>query len=1002
MRTMIVAVLLALLAGATAQAGVLSPQLTAQMESMEDHEVLKVLVVMKDQTNIRAMDKNLHDQAVSLAVRHQTVLSSLRDAANITQQGIIADLGNLRADKTAGGVLGFTPHWIVNSIVLVAEVGVIREIALRDDVEIVEPDLVVELIEPVMTKSAADLDLASPQDNFLAPGVAAVNAPRVWHELGFDGTGTLVANLDSGVDGNHEMLMSRWRGNFAPVNECWRDHANVGSPTFPVDMHGHGTHTMGTITGGAGADTIGVAPGALWISSNAVFSARDGFDNTIIAAFEFFSDPDGDPTTMDDVPDVVQNSWGLVPNPSIGNLPCDSRYWDAIDNCEAAGVVVTWSAGNEGPTKGSLRSPPDRATSPTNSFSIGSVGFAVPWVVSDFSSRGPSACGGEYALKPEVVAPGEDILSSFPGGNYAYMSGTSMAGPHVAGIVALMRQANPNIDVTDVKQILMDTAIDVGAPGEDNASGHGMVDAYAAVIAAMTDVAVIEGTVTDSVTGLPLSGVQVRRTGFATVYLSDADGFYSLSVRSGSTQLEFSKYSYDSQAISLDLAVRETRVLDVALEQRPMGMVNGTVFGPDDQPVAGATVYARDIPVDSYTTGPDGYYEIELPVYDEANYEIVATAMDLAYVVSFIGLPQSRVVDFHLPYIIAEGFESGTLNSFPWETGGQAPMRVDYEEAYEGIFSARSGDIGDGDTSELSIDYNVVGDGEFSFLVKTECESGYDGLIFYLDGNPLIAYSGEGGWYRFSQMVTSGQHNFKWVYAKDYAVSVKRDAVWIDRIEFPGTGVAPEPRIRIDQANLTMNLNPEYADSLALVVANIGGYRLNYTATVLPGPSGEPNWATVTPATGWIHPGVARDLMVVFNADGLTHGVYHSMLEIASTDPTQSVMTVPLVFTIGGVSEVGDTVLPARMSLSGAVPNPFNPMTHVTFSLPEAGEVSLRIYDVSGRLVRDLVSGPRSAGLHRERWDGRDQAGLDAASGVYFARLFAGGDTQMKSMLLLR
>jgi hypothetical protein len=406
--------------------------------------------------------------------------------------------------------------------------------------------------------------------------------------------------------------------------------------------------------------------------------------------------------------------------------------------------------------------------------------------------------------------------------------------------------------------------------------------------------------------------------------------------------------------------------------------------------------------VDQYTTGSNGYYEIELPVFDDANYEIVATAMDLAYVVSFIGLPGSRVVDFHLPYIIAEGFESGTLNSFPWETGGQAPMRVDVEEAYEGVFSARSGNIGDGDTSELSIDYHVVGDGEFSFYVKTECESGYDGLVFYLDGIPLIAYSGEGGWYRFSHFITSGQHNFKWVYTKDYAVAVKRDAVWIDRIEFPGTGVVPEPRIQIDQTSLAMNLNPGYADSLALEIFNAGGYRLDYTATVLPNPSGDPNWATVAPESGWVHPGVASDVMVVFDADGLAHGVYHSMLEIASNDPTQTVRTVPLVFTVGGVSGVGDTVFPARMVLSGAIPNPFNPMTHVTFSLPVAGEVILRIYDVSGRLVRDLVSGPRSAGLHRERWDGRDQAGLDVASGVYFARLSTGGDTQMKSMLLLR
>jgi flagellar hook assembly protein FlgD len=106
--------------------------------------------------------------------------------------------------------------------------------------------------------------------------------------------------------------------------------------------------------------------------------------------------------------------------------------------------------------------------------------------------------------------------------------------------------------------------------------------------------------------------------------------------------------------------------------------------------------------------------------------------------------------------------------------------------------------------------------------------------------------------------------------------------------------------------------------------------------------------------------------------------------------------------TQASVSGVHDSVQPARLELAGAVPNPFNPMTHVTFSMPVAGEVTLRIYDVSGRLVRDLASGPRSAGRHSELWNGKDQQGMDVSSGVYFARLNVAGQMKMKSMLLLR
>jgi len=95
-------------------------------------------------------------------------------------------------------------------------------------------------------------------------------------------------------------------------------------------------------------------------------------------------------------------------------------------------------------------------------------------------------------------------------------------------------------------------------------------------------------------------------------------------------------------------------------------------------------------------------------------------------------------------------------------------------------------------------------------------------------------------------------------------------------------------------------------------------------------------------------------------------------------------------------------MLPARVTLTGAVPNPFNPQTHISYHLPVAGEVSLRIYDVSGRLIRDLASGPRSAGQHTELWDGKDLGGQNVASGVYFARLNVAGQMEMESMPLLR
>ncbi|MCA9730253.1 MAG: S8 family serine peptidase, partial [Candidatus Eisenbacteria bacterium] len=256
------------------------------------------------------------------------------------------------------------------------------------------------------------------------------------------------------------------------------------------DGHGHGTHVMGIMVGldAEAGDTLGVAFGAEWIAANALsFQVPDSsFANSVLESFQWFADPDGDPATSDDVPDVLQNSWGVLE--SEGYRRCDPHWWGAIDNLEAAGTVVIFSAGNEGPGRASLRSPADRADTPLQNFSVGAVsanGEVFPYPIAAFSSRGPSTCPPGTAIKPEIVAPGVGVYSSWISPEvYNVASGTSMAGPHVAGVVALMRQANPDLTVDEVKQILLDTAIAYGA--EDNTYGHGLVNAYEAVLGAVS------------------------------------------------------------------------------------------------------------------------------------------------------------------------------------------------------------------------------------------------------------------------------------------------------------------------------------------------------------------------------------------------------------------------------------------------------------------------------------------------------------------------------------
>ncbi len=481
--SLLMGLLLILTSGLTA--GQIEENFEEYLNTLPSDQFVSALVIMADQVDIATLNAGLKAERATRQVRNQAVVTALQSVASRSQGDI---LSYLEAKKQEGSVKGYTRYWIMNLIVVQATKEELGRIAARADVEVVEENFKVSLIEPVGDRGGS---VQIPSKGIgVTPGLRAINAPRAWYELGITGLGRLVANLDTGVDGYHPALTNRWRGNHAPWQECWRD-ALGGGTTYPCDYYGHGTHVMGTLCGlgEVTVDTIGVAWEAEWIADNAIDQwVGSEFDNDVIDAFQWFANPDGDPKTVDDVPDVVQNSWG-VDHRFSGYVDCDYRWQLIIDHCEAAGVVVTFSAGNEGPSPQTHRSPANICNTTTTNFSIGAVDathYSFPYPIAGFSSRGPSDCDG-ITKKPEVVAPGVEVYSSVPGGGYEqlYWDGTSMAGPHVAGVVALMRQANPDLGVDEIKEILMNTAVDLGSSGEDNDYGWGIIDAYEAVLAVM-------------------------------------------------------------------------------------------------------------------------------------------------------------------------------------------------------------------------------------------------------------------------------------------------------------------------------------------------------------------------------------------------------------------------------------------------------------------------------------------------------------------------------------
>ncbi len=813
--------LLVIMTAGIAQAGFITPGLEGQLSTMRGDETVKVLVVMSAQADIDALNWQLHDSKANLEVRHHTVVQTLVDQSKNSQTSLLADLD---ANKANGAILGYTSHWIVNSVVVVGTVDAIRELATRSDVERIEADLVVELIEPVVSEKAVP---AGTRGIGITPGVVAVGARRVWNELGIDGTGVIVSELDTGVDGNHVALQAQWRGNYAPVEECWLDAANLGHST-PQDSHGHGSHTMGTVMGQAADDTIGVAPGALWIASNIINSGTGvDFDNGVIASFEWLADPDGDPYTTDDVPAVCQNSWGVNEGFS-GYYDCDSRWWDAIDNCEAAGVVVTWSAGNEGPGPTSLRSPADRADSPGNCFSVGSTQPFAPYEISSFSSRGPSGCGGEFAMKPEITAPGSDIYSVNAGGGYTTMSGTSMAGPHIAGVVALMRASNPNVDVITIKEVLMATAIDLGAAGEDNTYGHGFVDAYAAVLAVMGGIGTVEGVITDASTGMPIEGAVVSRVGGFNQDVTDENGYYRMTMPIDDVELAITKFGYNNGSIFTTILEDQTVVEDYALNLLPSATISGTVYGPNGATVAGAIIRATNTPLDAVTSDAAGFYSILLPSGAGQNYDMVARASGMGAQAQTVELLADMTLDFNLPEWIGDDFETGNFNRFPWEMVG-ADWTIDSANTYEGNYSAMSGNINDGQTTGLELTLEVQAAGEIKFWYKVSSESNYDFLHFMVDGTDVESWSGEIDWTEMVYTVQPGVRTFSFVYTKDGSVSNGDDAAWIDFMELPPVELPGTPDISVSSAPIEVTVDLEGNTSLLFPVGNIGDGLLSFS-----------------------------------------------------------------------------------------------------------------------------------------------------------------------------
>ncbi len=428
----------------------------------------RLFVVLKDQ-----VDLSQAAQIKDLVARRTFVYKTLTNEANSTQAGLRQTLDRFG--------IHYTPYYLVNAMEVNGSALVRLYLLSRPEVDRIIPSPRLRAI-PQLTPPMSG-SLTSVTEN---PGwnITMIGADRVWKDFGATGKGIVVGQSDTGVDGAHPALKDSYRGLTQGDDYNWYDPWT--NSIAPNDQEGHGTHTLGIVVGKGG---IGVAPDAQWIAC--VNLERNLGDPALylncmqfmLAPFPHGGDPfkDGDPARA---ADVLNNSWGC---PTLEG--CDAEtFRPAVDALRAAGIFMVGSAGNDGPLCSTLDNPPAFYASV---FSVGAVDQGGN--VAPFSSRGPVTIDGSGRVKPDISAPGMDVVSSLPNGTYGPESGTSMAGPHVVGVVALMWSANPALigDIDRTDQILIQTATPyTGAElaGEcftggkpNNAYGYGIVDAYNAV-----------------------------------------------------------------------------------------------------------------------------------------------------------------------------------------------------------------------------------------------------------------------------------------------------------------------------------------------------------------------------------------------------------------------------------------------------------------------------------------------------------------------------------------
>ncbi len=843
---------LLMLAGTQGQNNPVTTDLTHEMANADATEHLRINIRLVQQYDAESFN-NIR-QSMTRQQRRSYVVNELKSFAAQTQQSVLNELETL---QIAGEVNQVNTLWIANVINCYATPSAIEQLAQHADIARIDIDEERILIDPVEFTDAAEDQLRE-----ITYNVTIMNVPQVW-EMGFTGQDVVVAVLDTGVNYNHNDLVNNmWEHPDYPFHG-WNFTNNSNNP---MDFHGHGTHCAGTVAGdGTAGSQTGMAPSAKIMALQVLTASGGGTESGVWAAIEFGVEFGADVLSLSL---GWQHSWGP-----------DRATWRAtMDNALAAGVVAAVAAGNEGNQQGSypipsnVRTPgdvpapwlhPDQPDTGTRSAVVCIGATNQSDNIAGFSSRGPVTwqnvspyndyqySPGEGLIRPDVVAPGVDVKSLRHNNNTGYttMSGTSMATPGVAGVMALVLSKNPGMTPEEMSQLLEETALPLSA-NKSNTFGSGRVDALEAILNTSFPGPVYASHTINDEEGN--NNGQVNPAEFITLDLAlvnNSDQLFEGVEAYVYTESPFISI-IDSIVIFGDFGAEQTIEVADAISFQVADNIPGShqiifnvestdgteIWKSNFEIIAGAPrLQMTSFVIDDSEGNDDGILDVgedanvNINLFNSGQMVVVESIVHLSTTSPFItindnelifanippfgsslasfpvsvspaapiGEPYSITVDIYYgPYHLSrtynmrlspvfEDFESGDFSKFEWEFGGNQPWILAGTGTFEGSYSARSGNISHSQSSSMQVEMEVATEDTIQFMAKVSSEADYDYLRFYIDNALAGQWSGELAWTELAFPVNPGMRTFRWDYSKDGAVSNGSDAAWVDYIIFP-------------------------------------------------------------------------------------------------------------------------------------------------------------------------------------------------------------------------